>query len=138
MAKNLWLDKTVTLSGLMMSKHYEHNIKDHEDPSAGYTWMIGLVGTVLLVVTVLATVALYYNVQASQNKESVIEPTRIDVKKLRAKQLQVLSNTPHWFEGEEESGEIKRYLAIPIDRAIQLVIEQHGGAQASAFDMQGD
>ena len=121
-----------------MSKHYEHNIHDHEDPSAGYTWMIGLVGTVLLVVTVLATAALYYNVQAAQNKESVIEPTRIDVKQLRAKQLQVLSNTPHWVEREDESGEIKRYLAIPIDRAIQLVIEQHSGAQASAFDMQGD
>ena len=132
---DLWFYKTVTLSGLMMSKH---NIHDHEDPSAGYTWMIGLVGTVLLVVTVLATAALYYNVQAAQNKESVIEPTRIDVKKLRAKQLQVLSNTPHWVEREDESGEIKRYLAIPIDRAIQLVIEQHGGAQASAFDIQGD
>ena len=135
---DLWFYKTVTLSGLMMSKHYEHNIQDHEDPSAGYTWMIGLVGTVLLVVTVLATAALYYNVQAAQNKESVIEPTRIDVKQLRAKQLQVLSNTPHWVEREDESGEIKRYLAIPIDRAIQLVIEQHSGAQASAFDMQGD
>lgn len=138
MAKNLWLDKTVTLSGLMMSKHYEHNIQDHEDPSAGYTWMIGLVGTVLLVVTVLATVALYYNVKASEVKEVFTEQPRIDVKKLRAKQLQVLSNTPHWVEREDESGEIKRYLAIPIDRAIQLVIEQHGGAQASAFDIQGD
>ena len=53
-----------------MSKHYEHNIQDHEDPVAGYTWMIGLVGTVLLVVTVLATVALYYNIQASQTKEA--------------------------------------------------------------------
>lgn len=138
MAIILWLDKTVTLSGLMMSTHYEHNIHDHEDPSAGYTWMIGLVGTVLLVVTVLATVALYYNVKASEVKEVFTEQPRIDVKKLRAKQLQVLSNTPHWVEREDESGEIKRYLAIPIDRAVQLVIEQHGGAQASAFDMQGD
>lgn len=138
MTIDIWFEKKVNLSGLIMSTHHEHNPKDHEDPSAGYTWMIGLVGTVLLVVTVLATVALYYNVQASQNKETVIEPLRKDVKKRRDEQLQILSNTPRWFEREDESGEIKRYLAIPIDRAIELVIEQHGGAQASAFDMQGD
>lgn len=138
MTIDIWFEKKVNLSGLIMSTHHEHNPKDHEDPSAGYTWMIGLVGTVLLVVTVLATVALYYNVKASKVKEVVVDRERIDVKKLRAKQLHVLSNAPHWFEREEESGEIKRYLAIPIDRAIELVIEQHGSAQASAFDMQGD
>lgn len=121
-----------------MSTHYEHNIQDHEDPSAGYMWMIGLVGTVLLVVTVLATVALYYNVKASEVKEVFTEQPRIDVKQLRAKQLKVLNDSSRWVEREDESGEIKRHLSIPIDRAIQLVIEQHGSAQASAFDTHGD
>ena len=135
---DLWFDKTVTLSGLMMSTHYEHNIQDHEDPSAGYTWMIGLVGTVLLVVTVLGTTALYYNIKASEVKEVVIEPERIDVKQLRAKQLKVLNDPSRWVEREDESGEIKRHLAIPIDRAFELVIEQHGSAKESAFDTHGD
>ena len=121
-----------------MSTHYEHNIKDHEDPSAEYTWMIGLIGTVLLIVTVLATVALYYNVKASEVKEVVLDQPRKDVKLLHAKQLKVLNNPSRWVEREDESGEIIRHLTIPIDRAVQLVIEQYGDAQASAFDIQGD
>lgn len=121
-----------------MSTHYEHNKQDHEDPSAEYTWMIGLIGTVLLVVTVLATVALYYNIKESEVKEAFIEPERIDVKELRDKQLKVLNDSSRWVEREDESGEIKRHLAIPIDRAFELVIEQHGSAQASAFDTHGD
>ena len=100
--------------------------------------MIGLVGTVLVVVTVLGTTALYYNIKASEVKEVVIEPERIDVKQLRAKQLKVLNDPSRWVEREDESGEIKRHLAIPIDRAFELVIEQHGSAQASAFDTHGD
>lgn len=122
----------------MMSTHYEHNIQDHEDPAAGYTWMIGLIGTVLLVVTVLATVALYYNIKASEDKVARIEPDRKDVKLMRKKQLKVLTDRSRWVEREDESGEIIRHLVIPIDSAIQLVIEQHGGAQASAFDIHGD
>ncbi len=121
-----------------MSTHYEHNIQDHEDPSAGYTWMIGLVGTVLLVVTILATVALYYNVQASQTKEAFTDRNRDDVDQLRNEQLKVLTDRSRWVEREDESGEIIRHLVIHIDRAIQLVIDEHGSANASAFGPFGD
>lgn len=121
-----------------MSTHYEHNIQDHEDPDAGITWGIGLIGTILLVVTVLAVVALYYNVKATEVKETVIEPQREDVRKLRAEQLQVLNDQPRWVEREDESGEVQRYLAIPIDRAMELVIEQHSIASASASHKNGD
>ncbi len=121
-----------------MSTHNQHNIIDHQDPDAGITWGIGLVGTILLVVTILAVVALYYNVKASKVQEAVIDPQREDVRQLRAEQQRILNDQPRWVEREDESGEVQRYLAIPIDRAIQLVIEQHGSANVSAFPTHGD
>jgi len=122
----------------MMSTHSENNNKDYEDPAAGYTWMIGLIGTVLLVVTVLGTVALYYNIKAAEVEVVVNEPTRIDVENLRNMQRKVLKDRPRWVEREDEGGDVKKYLAIPIDRAVELVIEEYGNASASAFDTDGD
>ncbi len=121
-----------------MSTHDQHNIQDHEDPNAGLTWGIGLVGTILLIVTILAVVALYYNVKASKVQETVIEPQREDVRQLRAEQQQVLNDKPRWVEREDVNGEVQKYLAIPIDRAMELVIEQHGSANAAAFPTHGD
>ena len=121
-----------------MSHYQEHNINDHEDPAAGYTWLIGLVGTILLVVTVLGTAALYYNVKTTEIEVVVNEPTRIEVKNLRNKQRKVLMDRPRWVEREDEAGDVKKYLAIPIDRAVELVIEEYGNASASAFDTNGD
>ena len=121
-----------------MSTHYEHNIQDHEDPSAVMTWGIGLIGTILLVVTILGTAALYYNAKAAEVEEMVIQPQREDVRQLRDEQLQILNENPRWVQREDESGEVKKYLAIPIDRAMELVIEQHGIANASATQTNGD
>lgn len=121
-----------------MNTQHEHYIKDQEDPSAGMTWAIGLIGTILLVVTVLGTAALYYNFLATEIQETVIEPQREDVKQLRNEQLQILNDNPRWVQREDESGEVKKYLAIPIDRAMELVVEQHGIANASASRTNGD
>ena len=36
-----------------MTDHYEHNIDNHGDPAASSTWLVGFIGVVLLVVTML-------------------------------------------------------------------------------------
>ena len=43
----------------MSHEYLEHNPGDHEDPLAGPTWTVGIIGTVMFVVTVLGVASLY-------------------------------------------------------------------------------
>ncbi len=55
-----------------MSEVYDHNPEEHDDPSAGPTWLTTVVGVLLLVATVLGVTALYYNVKAGEVEREVI------------------------------------------------------------------
>ena len=113
-----------------MTDHYEHNIDDHEDPAASSTWLVGFIGVVLLVVTMLGVTALYYNVKADRVDEKVVKPDRWDVKKLRIQQEQRLNTPARWVE-RDEGGEVTRALAIPLERAMKIVVEEYGAAEVS-------
>ncbi len=112
-----------------MTDHYEHNIDDHEDPAAGSTSLVGFIGTVLLVVTMLGVTALYYNVKATQVEEQVIQPRPNGPWKARIRQERRLTASPRWEE-RDDGGEIVRELVIPIDRAMAIVAAENGGASS--------
>lgn len=110
-----------------MTDHHEHNIDDHEDPVASSTSLVGFIGAVLLVVTMLGVTALYYNVKATRVDTKVV---KVDVKKVkdaRAEQEQRLTHSPRWEE-RDNGGEIVRELVIPIERAMAIVAAENGGA----------
>ena len=109
-----------------MTDHHEHNLDDHEDPSASSTWLLGFIGAVLLVVTMLGVTALYYNVKAQQVDEKVVKVNINDVTNARAKQQGRLTDSAHWEE-REDGGEIVRELVIPIDQAMAIVAAENGG-----------
>ncbi len=113
-----------------MTDYYEHNIDDHEDPAASSTWLVGFIGVVLLVVTMLGVTALYYNVKADRVDEKVVKPDRWDVKKLRIQQEQRLNTPARWVE-RDEGGEVTRALSIPLERAMKSVVEEYGAAEVS-------
>ena len=110
-----------------MTDHFEHNIDDHEDPAASSTWLIGFIGAVLLVVTILGVTALYYNVKADQVDEKVVQVDIDEPNDLRDSQERRLTASAHWEE-RDDGGEIVRQLVIPIERAMALVAAENGGA----------
>ncbi len=109
-----------------MSDVFEHNPGDHEDPRAGITWFIGFVGSVAFVVTVLAVWALYYNMKGEQVQESFVAPAREEVAELKRSQEALLAGPPRYIEVDESGETVSRYI-IPIEQAMQLVVQETGG-----------
>ena len=114
-----------------MTDHHEHNLDDHEDPAASSTWLMGFIGAVLLVVTMLGVTALYYNVKAVQVDTEVVKVPIDGPKKLRIQQEQRLTAPPRWEE-RDDGGEVTRELVIPLERAMKIVVEEYGAAEVSS------
>jgi len=108
-----------------MSEHHEHNPSDHEDPVSGPTWLIGVIGVVLMIVIVLGLTALYYNAQAQVTNERVMTGEIRELQDLRAQQRAKLEG-PRRRETREFVGEEREVVVIPIDEAMQLAVEQYG------------
>ncbi len=113
-----------------MTDHHEHNIDDHEDPAASSTWLVGFIGVVLLVVTMLGVTALYYNIKAQRVDEKFVKPDINEPKNLRARQERLLNTPARWVE-RDEGGEVTRELSIPLERAMKIVVEDYGAAEVS-------
>ncbi len=106
-----------------MSDVFEHNPEDHEDPRAGITWFVGFVGSVAFVVTTLAVWALYYNVKGEQVEESFVAPAREEVAELKRSQQALLAGPPRWIDVDEAGETVRRYV-IPIEQAMELVVQE--------------
>jgi hypothetical protein len=106
---------------------YEHNPGDHDDPKPGLTWLLGLLGALLLVVVVLGVTALYFNVKAEVFQRQVVSPPSREVLDLRARQEALLDGG--WVEVQRQ-GEAVRIYTIPIEQAMEIVVEngQAGGS----------
>ncbi len=121
-----------------MTDYHEHNIDDHEDPAASSTWLVGFIGAVLLVVTMLGVTALYYNVKASKEQDVVLDEPFIKVEKVRTRQERRLTAPARWEE-RDDGGEVRRELVIPLERAMKIVVEEYGAAEvSSAASASGD
>ncbi len=114
-----------------MTDHHEHNIDDHEDPAASSTWLVGFIGVVLLIVTMLGVTALYYNVKAGQVEVEVVQVDIDEPKNLRIEQEGRLTAPAHWEE-RDDGGEVTRELIIPLERAMKIVVEEYGAAEVSS------
>jgi hypothetical protein len=105
-----------------MSDIYEHNPGDHEDPLAGPTWTVGIAGSALLAVSVLVVAAIFYDARTTELEVKVLDQPTIDLDALRMAQAERLAG-PIRIErrsADEES------LVIPIDRAMDLIVEEMG------------
>lgn len=104
-------------------EHYEHNPGDHEDPVAGPTWLMALVGTILLVVIIFGLTAMYYNAQAEQTRVQMYEREPYELRRYKQQQQDLLAGEPRWVSEEVNGEEVQRYV-IPIDRAMDLVASE--------------
>ncbi len=110
-----------------MTQDHEHNPRDHEDPTPGLTWLMGLVGVLLLVVFVLGITALYYNVRAEMFQRQVVSAERLEVQELRREQEALLAGPPRFVERDEQ-GETVTAFIIPIEQAMEIVIREANAA----------
>lgn len=111
-----------------MSDTFEHNPSDHEDPLPGPTWIVGVLGAVLLTVIMLGLTALYYNADAREEAEKYVERDNAALLELQAQQHAVLQAGPRLREVSELDAQgnarVVQALSIPIDQAMRLVIEE--------------
>jgi hypothetical protein len=110
-----------------LTEVYEHNPEDHEDPTHGITWLVGLMGALLLVVIMLGLTALYYNVKAGEIQDHVISRQRDEVVELRRRQEALLAGPPRFIERDEQGRTVTAYI-IPIEQAMESVVEQANAA----------
>ncbi len=97
-----------------------------DDPHATGTIVIGLVGTVMFLVVVLAGIALYQNVQYYEETRKIMSggPPR-EFTDLRSEQLAQITT---YRMIDAEAGTI----AVPIDRAIELYAQNVESIEAQA------
>lgn len=106
-----------------MTDIHEHNPHDHEDPLPGPSWMVGILGTILLVVIVLGLTALFYDANNRIINEVVITAVPQELLDLKALQQERLDKA-HLDIFDEEIA-----LVIPIEQAMELVVEEFGGSR---------
>lgn len=94
-----------------------------DDPEAGSTWFLSLVSIVLLVVTVLALVAIYFDFAESEVDRKVIDQPVVDLQKLKLGQQETLTEYGT-YEVENADGDPVKRVRIPIERAMDLVIAE--------------
>ncbi len=103
-----------------MSDSYEHNINDHEDPLPGPTWIIGILGTVLLGVVVLGVTALFFNADARMVEEKVFAARYPELDGLLMAQQAKLEGPPRIVEINENERVIET-VVIPIEQAMEKI-----------------
>lgn len=102
-----------------MSDVFEHNPGDHEDPLAGPTWTLGIIGIAMLAVSVLGVAAIFYDRSRVEDDVKVLAKPTVQLEDLRNQQLARLGGEVRIEKrsADEES------LVIPLEQAMTLVVE---------------
>ena len=94
---------------------------DESDPRSSTTLIVGAVGIVLLVVVVILLEVLFYDTAETEYQRKVVAEPPQQLRLLQAEQRERL-NSYHWVD--RENGVV----AIPIERAMELVVRESGAA----------
>ena len=87
------------------------------DTKAGSIVAVGLVGTLFLVVVVVALEALYFHVAETERIRKVVQAPYTELRRVQAEQLERL-NGARAVEGRPG------VVTIPIDRAMERIVEE--------------
>jgi len=92
-------------------------MSSQSDPDAPRLWYIGVVGVVLVFVTIVGLQAIFYSVEQKEKDRKAAQHGPGQVNRLRATQLEQL----HDYRWIDRNNNI---VAIPIERAMELVIAE--------------
>ena len=104
-----------------MSEAIDASRGDFDDPLAGPTYIIGVVGTVILIATVLLVQKMSHDA-AKRGEEAAAQRDYFEITNMREEQnLQLIENT--WTFPEEER------VSVPIPVGIEEVLRNYGSGQ---------
>ena len=102
----------------MLDEHLHAAIEaDDSDPKSTPTLLVGAVGMILLMVTVLLVEVLFQRTSQAEIYRKVISEQPLELRQVQAEQLEQL-NGYRWVSQSQGVA------AIPIERAIDLVVEE--------------
>jgi hypothetical protein len=96
--------------------------RQHEgqgDPNARPVVFVTVIGIIVLLITVFGLQGLYYQSEQREAQRKLLTPEYIDLQRMRAEQRANLAGY-RWADRE------KHVVTIPIERAMQQVIQEHG------------
>jgi hypothetical protein len=105
-------------------------VSGNGDPKASSTVVIGVVGALVLVVIVIALQALYYRAEQAEVVRKVYQAAPEEWSRLRAEQEARL-HAYRWVDKQ------KGVVAVPIDRAIELLVRGEAPLTPEVPDQSG-
>ena len=92
-----------------------------DDPEAGQTWLVSLIGIIILTAVVIALSVMYFKTEQTEVDLKVIEPQYIALEDLKLKQMELLSSSGAY--SLDIAGKPVERQRIPVAEAIKLVAQ---------------
>ena len=92
-----------------------------DDPEAGQTWLVSLIGIIILTAVVIALSVMYFKTEQTEVDLKVIEPQYIALEDLKLKQMELLSSSGNY--SLDIAGKPVERQRIPVAEAIKLVAQ---------------
>ncbi len=114
----------------MSTDPHTHESGLTEDPASGPTWVVGMAGVILTVVTVLGVTAIYYAAERAETHHKVMTIRSQEAELRRAADRMELMNEAHWEQWTDADGVLagERTLVVPMDTARDIVKKRWGGS----------
>jgi hypothetical protein len=90
-----------------------------DDPEAGKTWLVSIVGVTILAALVMAISVIYFRTEQAEVDAKVIEPEYLALKDLKAAQLSLLAGSGTYTS--EVGGQKVERRRIPVAEAIRMM-----------------
>ena len=92
-----------------------------DDPEAGQTWLVSLIGIIILTAVVIALSVMYFKTEQTEVDLKVIEPQYIALEDLKLKQMELLGSSGNY--SLDIAGKPVERQRIPVAEAIKLVAQ---------------
>lgn len=101
----------------------------NEDPTGGPTWVVGIAGAILTVVTVLGVTSVYYAAQRAEEHHKVMTVRSQEAEIRREADRMALMNEAYWEQWTDADGVLagERSLVVPMDVAKDIVKKRWSG-----------
>jgi hypothetical protein len=90
-----------------------------DDPEAGQTWLVSLIGIIILTAVVIALSVMYFKTEQTEVDLKVIEPQYAALEDLKLKQMELLGSSGSY--SLDIAGKPVERQRIPVTEAIKLV-----------------
>lgn len=92
-----------------------------DDPEAGKTWLVSLMGVIILAALVIALSVMYFRTEATEVEAKVIAPEYLALKDLKARQHELLASKGTY--SVEVNGKQVQRNRIPVADAMRMMAE---------------